>query len=253
MILKDKLKDAVRPIYYLAKAFIFSSGKGYCNSCKRNSRFVTTGFHLKVAEYLNVEGAGRRKIICYRCGSDERTRQIIAFFSNIDLNEQKILHFAPEEKIFNSFVMQGAEVTVADIDTRRYEGFSNLAEIDLNNPAGYSELDNSFDFILLNHVLEHINDHIYSLKLLRSFLKPGGKLIITTPVSPILKTHIQLVNQGNTDARFHVLMHHEHNILFSKNALIQDINDIFSDITTWQEDSIFGSTHRPESVYIATK
>tara|TARA_B100000575_G_C23136454_1_gene660332 strand:+ start:1600 stop:2355 length:756 start_codon:yes stop_codon:yes gene_type:complete len=251
--MKDKLKDILRPLYYLAKGFIFPSGKGYCNCCNRNSRFVMTGFKLAAADHLKVEGAGRRRIICFRCGSDERMRQIIAFFSPIDLNNQKILHFAPEEKIFNFFNTQGANVTVADIDIDRYENFDNLALIDLNKFEGYPELNNSFDFIVLNHVLEHINNHVESLKVLNSFLKPDGKLIITTPVSPILKSHIQLINEENTNARFHILMHHEHTILFSKNALIKDINEIFSDVTPWQDKNIFGSTDRPESLYVATK
>ena len=44
-----------------------------------------------------------------------------------------------------------------------------------------SSLENTFDYIISNHSLEHIANPIEVLKLWHSLLKPGGELIVATP------------------------------------------------------------------------
>jgi len=43
--------------------------------------------------------------------------------------------------------------------------------------------DNSFDLILMNHVIEHIYDPLCTLGTIRRILRPGGMLVVTTPNS----------------------------------------------------------------------
>ena len=47
--------------------------------------------------------------------------------------------------------------------------------------AGFAE--QFFDLIIMNHVIEHVHDPIAFLALCRRFLKPNGRLILTTPNS----------------------------------------------------------------------
>jgi ubiquinone/menaquinone biosynthesis C-methylase UbiE len=47
--------------------------------------------------------------------------------------------------------------------------------------------DNTFDFILCNHVLEHINDDIKAIKELYRVMKPGGSGVFQIPLNNKLK------------------------------------------------------------------
>jgi|GEM_PF-2972190 len=52
--------------------------------------------------------------------------------------------------------------------------FSDMAEVP----------NEHFDVVLTSHVLEHLEDPFENLQLLRSKLKPGGKLIVVLPTEP---------------------------------------------------------------------
>jgi predicted SAM-dependent methyltransferase len=253
MITKASLKERIRPWYYLFKAFVLHSSSGFCNFCNGSSRFIASGFALPNAILLDVEGAGRRNIICYRCGSDERTRQIIKYIASKDIRNEKILHFAPEQRVYESLIAAGGDVTVSDIDLDRYSGFSNLQKIDLNQNSECEHLASKFDYIVLNHVLEHLENHKSSLQRLRTYLRPGGKLILTTPVSNALAEHMLLAKLDSPRQRYELLMHPEHTILFSKARLLEDLKSIFSSVTMVQHADVFGSNLRAESLFVAQR
>ena len=88
--------------------------------------------------------------------------------------EAKVLHFAPEQAFY-----------------RRFRKLSHLEYIttDLNSPladvkADICQLpfeDNSFDLILCNHVLEHIQDDTLAMKELYRVMKDGGWGIFQIP------------------------------------------------------------------------
>ncbi len=88
---------------------------------------------------------------------------------------QKLLHFAPEQCFYNHF---------RESDTLNY------TTTDLNSPladvsADICNLpfaDNEFDFILCNHVLEHIPDDVKAMQEIYRVLKPGGKAILQVPL-----------------------------------------------------------------------
>ncbi|MFB0902945.1 MAG: methyltransferase domain-containing protein, partial [Nonlabens sp.] len=66
----------------------------------------------------------------------------------------------------------------------------NYTTTDLNSPladvsADICDLpfaDNEFDFILCNHVLEHIPDDLKAMQEIYRVLKPGGKAILQIPL-----------------------------------------------------------------------
>ena len=87
----------------------------------------------------------------------------------------KVLHFAPESALMDQF----KKLKNLSYDT-----------IDLNSPIADIKadicnlpfLDNSYDFILCNHVLEHINDDNKAMRELYRVLKKNGIGIFQVPI-----------------------------------------------------------------------
>ena len=86
----------------------------------------------------------------------------------------KVLHFAPEQAFYSRFR------NLANIDYTTTDLNSPLADVkaDINNLPFE---DNAYDFILCNHVLEHIPDDTKAMKELYRVLKPGGTAILQIP------------------------------------------------------------------------
>lgn len=55
--------------------------------------------------------------------------------------------------------------------------------------------DNSIDIIFSAHVLEHVENPLETLNIIKSKLKKGGKLIIVTPLDKVKKVNSKDVNQ----------------------------------------------------------
>ena len=94
------------------------------------------------------------------------------FFSDTPL---KVLHVAPEQCFHKRFKAQkNLEYITGDL-------VSPLADVkmDLHSiPFG----DNTFDVILCNHVLEHVDNHKRCMKELYRVLKPGGWAVTQVPM-----------------------------------------------------------------------
>jgi SAM-dependent methyltransferase len=108
----------------------------------------------------------------------ERHRLLWLYLNNeTDLlsRPQKLLHFAPEQCFYSRF---------------RESKTLNYTTTDLNSPLADVKADicqlpfqeNEFDFILCNHVLEHIPDDITAMREMYRVLKPGGKAVFQIPL-----------------------------------------------------------------------
>lgn len=86
----------------------------------------------------------------------------------------KLLHFAPEQAFYNRFrKMKNLEYTTTDLNSPLADVKADICNLPFN--------DNSFDFILCNHVLEHIPDDTKAMQELYRVLKTGGTAILQIP------------------------------------------------------------------------
>jgi SAM-dependent methyltransferase len=86
----------------------------------------------------------------------------------------KLLHFAPEQAFYKRFrKMKNLEYTTTDLNSPLADVKADICDLPFE--------DNSFDFILCNHVLEHIPDDTKAMEELYRILKPGGTAILQIP------------------------------------------------------------------------
>lgn len=138
-----------------------------CPICARSSR--------KFLPYGRINP--RQNALCPNCLSLERHRLIWLYLSektDFFNRQQSVLHIAPEACFIRRFEkIHGEKYITADLE-------SPLAKIKMDihqMPFG----NNSFDSVLCNHVLEHVNDDIAAMKEIARVLKPGGFAILQVP------------------------------------------------------------------------
>lgn len=120
-----------------------------------------------------------RYVWCPICFSSERHRLLWPYLiSNLKKNS-KVLHFAPEMPIAKYIENLTSEYYMCDISPETYPDL-NVKKTDITNIPFE---DNSFDFILCNHVLEHIIDDKKAIsELSRVLKKESGKLLVSVPL-----------------------------------------------------------------------
>ena len=94
----------------------------------------------------------------------------------------KILHVAPEQCYYNFFKKHFKNYITIDLDSPLAEYKSDVCDMPFEN--------NSFDFILCNHVLEHVYDDELAIIELRRVLKKNGMAILQVPLNLNLKKTI---------------------------------------------------------------
>lgn len=171
---------------------IFSSKKSkYCPVCKfevdkflplpeqfRGKVIIRGKEYLayKEAEMLNAD-----EYSCPHCGASDRERMYALYLENIyfkqnDTRDMTFVHFAPEASLKNflgSYIFK--EYRTADL---MMEGVDDKA--DLTNLIMYK--DNSVDFFICSHMLEHIPDDTSAMQELYRILKPKAKAILVVPI-----------------------------------------------------------------------
>jgi len=112
---------------------------------------------------------------CPNCTSLERHRLLFLAMQSEDVLSPvaEVLHFAPEQALTRFVKPRVAKYVTADLE----RGLGDLA-LNLENIA---LPDASFDVVIANHVLEHVNDRLAMRELFR-ILRPRGVLVATVPM-----------------------------------------------------------------------
>ena len=113
---------------------------------------------------------------CPSCGSHPRHRTLSLFVPKwIDINSHEILHFAPERYLQTTFsrAMEGDNRVTTDITLAGVDCLSNINYLPFGN--------NSFEYLICIHVLEHIEDDLSAMRELCRVLKDDGVAVICIP------------------------------------------------------------------------
>lgn len=156
---------------------------GYCNLCESS-----VGFWRKIGEnnrtVYTIIGNGQRRGGCPVCGSYDRNRwqyYVIKNYTEILNQKSVVLHFAPEYPLLSKIMGNiGMNYYAADIQVGRADYVVDITDIKFE--------EKKFDYIIANHVLEHISNESKAISELIRCLKDNGIIILSFPVTMETKT-----------------------------------------------------------------
>ncbi len=172
---------------------------------------------------LNMIGSDVDHFECPWCGCHDRERHLLMYMRASGLFEslsnKVILHFAPERRL--SPLITGQK-PLRYIRCDLYPQTPDIEKIDICSIPYPAEI---FDFVIANHVLEHVADDLAALAEIYRVLKPGGYAILQTPYSA--KLHHTWSDPGidTDDARLQAYGQEDHVRLFGR-----DIFERFSSV-----------------------
>lgn len=139
-----------------------------CPVCEKSSR-----------RFLAFGAPKREDAKCPMCWCLERHRLLILYLristSFFSAPPEKMLHYAPEaqlSRMFRGLIREG--YTTTDLMDPSVDVLADITQLPFSN--------GSFDFIVCNHVLEHIADDYKAMAENFRVLKPGGKAIFMVPL-----------------------------------------------------------------------
>jgi len=160
-----------RKVLKLAQKYTLRGDNTYCPLCEKS--FVT---------FLPYGVKKRANAQCPNCQSLERHRLIWLYMKDKGIlsKPMRMLHVSPEIVFFDKFT-RSTGVDYVPIDKfypgyRYPKGTQNADITQLPYP------DQSFDFVLCIHVLEHVPDDALAMRELLRVLKPNGCAIIQVPL-----------------------------------------------------------------------
>ena len=152
---------------------------------------------------------------CSNCGSLARHRSLYIEMkreTNIlnETNNIKILHFSPEPTFYYLFNKKdNIDYVPIDLNKKLYkkELFFFCDGITLKYFENYQDYikdevdvqdipydDNTFDYIIINHVLEHVPQDKKAISELYRVLKPGGVAFISVPIGGEITNEDERIN-----------------------------------------------------------
>ena len=191
MTLRSKFKAAAvdvlpRPALLAAKRLV-NSGRGpTCVVCGTRVRaFRAQGYDYPVLVELDVVGGQRKPSDeCPICHANDRTRLVYLYIlerTPLLTERNRLLHIAPEMGLADLFTSApNLDYVPADLDRRRYRHLENLKSFDLQD-IPFPDAD--FDWVICNHVLEHVPDDRRAMREILRILSPGGTAILQVPIA----------------------------------------------------------------------
>ena len=190
--LRKRVQRKLKVEYYIANAKLRpSKAVYYCPCCNHKLTKFVDGKYIERNEYFNpIRYANtEQKVQCPVCRTIPRHRILALYFQKHinELKNKRILYFAEEFGIQLWMKRHEIHPTTADLYVP--------ANLKLNIEDTQLP-DNSWDWIICNHVLEHVNDYQKALRELYRILSPNGTLIISFPILSALPTLIEEGQEG---------------------------------------------------------
>lgn len=205
----------------------FGSFTKYHGGSKHRSEFISN---------IKMVGSDVDNFGCLFCGAHDRERHLFMFFDTLNIWESlsgaKVLHFAPENKLKHR---------IGNIDTLEYIGcdlFPNDESLMKIDATDIPFSDNYFDFVIANHILEHIRHYKLALRQFFRVLRPGGIAVLQTPYSDFLRLNFEDPNIDTDELRKYFYGQKDHVRVFGKSDFLESIRAAGFKVTLYGHDDV---------------
>jgi SAM-dependent methyltransferase len=128
---------------------------------------------------LEIVGSNVERFSCPHCSSIDRERHLRLFLDRLNVMESvrggSVLHMSAELRLRGYVESHDLHAYVRGDLFPQHEG---VQQIDLHQ---IPFPDATFDMVICNHMLEHVDDAPTALRELHRVLKPGGRAVCQTP------------------------------------------------------------------------
>ena len=178
---------------FLRKARRAVNGLGRsCRCCVCGRRFFRfskyRGGWRAVSDYLKAvewTGSDFDRFWCPFCRSHDRERHLFLYFEALgvwdSLRNAAVLHMAPEKHLAARIAACAPALYVKGDLCPSRGGVAAIDVTAIQYDAG------TFDWVICNHVLEHVPDDAAALREICRVLKPGGRAVLQTPFAKRLE------------------------------------------------------------------
>lgn len=168
-----------------------------------------------VVTMADIIGSDVENFECPACGCHDRERHLFLYFKAVGLLESmrgaRVLHFAPESRLRHLIAAAGPAAYVrADLHPRQV-GVQAMDLTAIDCPA------DNLDFVIANHVLEHVDDDAKALREIFRVLKPGGRAVLQTPFSALRPGAVEDPRIESARARLEAYGQEDHCRLYGRN------------------------------------
>ena len=203
-LIRGQLETALSP----------QKAKHFCPCCGAKSKTFVAGSYADYPERFNPVRYEDTKqdVLCPVCRSLPRHRILASWCDNhkdLFQKAEDILYFAPEYSMTLWLRRNGVKFTSADL----YKDAD--LKVDIQNTGLHAE---SYDVIICNHVLEHVDDFRAALKEMYRILRSSGSFICSFPMDPKVEFIDEDPSVQTPEERFRRFGQDDHKRVFGMKA-----------------------------------
>lgn len=217
-------KSLIRPaaaLFHKSKAircradmFLFPGQmKVFCPCCGMKLRSFVAGSYTDYPTRMNPARYEhtRQDVLCPACKSLPRHRILASWFEGHKemLKAARILYFAQDNSEAQWLKRNKVPYTTADL----YRNADLTLDIQKTGLP-----DESYDVIICNHVLEHVDDFRTALNEMYRILRAGGSFICSFPMDPKIELLDEDPSVQTDEERLRRFGQHDHKRVFGMNA-----------------------------------
>lgn len=193
--------------------------RGYCIACRKEvPSFLPyrrgESSRSPLMRELDVVGSDVERHACPNCGAHDRERHLLLYFARLGagfaVRGTHVLHIAPESAL-SSYIRENAPARYVQADL--HPSRMDVEQVDL---CRMPYPDCSFDLVIANHVLEHVEKDEEALTEIARVLRPNGKAVLQTPFSTLLTNTIEDPHLEPARARFALFGQDDHVRLYGR-------------------------------------